>query len=123
MPRCYVYCWLVSIHDIVSTVLSQRALEMKAREVVRLTPSLIRHAQRIAKDPRAMKELEELEADISQWAGHVRYLIDATQKANLPWSKTAERLVMAAKTGEGLQTQVHNHVRLLSNTQLLTDCV
>eukprot|EP00731_Ephydatia_muelleri_P020881 Em0013g608a len=89
-----------------STPELSRALEMKAREMVRLTPSLIRHAQRIAKDPRAMKELEELEADISQWAGHVRYLIDATQKANLPWSTTAERLVMAAKTGEGLQTQI-----------------
>ena len=83
-----------------------RALEMKAREVVRLTPSLIRHAEKIARDPGAMKELEALEMDISQWAGHVRYLIDATQAANRPWSKTAERLVMAAETGKGLESQV-----------------
>ena len=82
-------------------------LKTKAREVSKLTPQVIGHAEEVARDPAGgQRQLEDLQLSSHQWAGHVSQLIEATQKANYPWSKTAERLVSAAKRGEGLETQV-----------------
>ena len=84
-------------------------LKIKAREVSKLTPQVIGHAEEVARDPlRSRQPLEDLQLSSHQWAGHVSQLIEATQKANYPWSKTAERLVSAAKTGEGLEAQVRS---------------
>lgn len=68
---------------------------------------MIEQAEAVARDPHQRHKLRDLEATSHQWAGHVKQLIDATQQANLPWSKTAERLKVAAKTEVGLQTQVN----------------
>jgi hypothetical protein len=84
-----------------------RVLKTKAREVSKLTPQVIGHAEEVARDPTGrQRQLEDLQLSSHQWAGHVSQLIEATQKANYPWSKTAERLVSAAKRGEGLEAQV-----------------
>ena len=83
-----------------------RVLQVKASEVSKLTPTVIEHAEGLVKDPKERQRLEELQISSHQWAGHVRQLIEATQKANYPWSKTAQRLVTAAKQGEGLEAQV-----------------
>lgn len=73
----------------------------------RLTPRIIRKAQQVAtSNPQQRNKMSELDDATHQWAGQVRQLIDATQQANLPWSKTAEKLVDAAKTGVGVQAQV-----------------
>lgn len=72
----------------------------------KLTPQVIGHAEVVARDPTESHRLGDLQLTSHQWAGHVSQLIEATQKANYPWSKTAERLVMAAKRGEGLEAQV-----------------
>jgi hypothetical protein len=83
-----------------------RVLKTKAREVSKLTPQVIGHAEEVARDPTGrQRQLEDLQLSSHQWAGHVSQLIEATQKANYPWSKTAERLVSAAKRGEGLEAQ------------------
>ena len=58
-------------------------------------------------DPHQSHSVDELQVSTHQWAGHVRQLVDATQQANLPWSKTADKLVVAAKTGKGIEKQVH----------------
>lgn len=71
-----------------------------------LTPRMIEQAEEVARDPHQKRKLQELETTSHQWAGHVKQLIDATQQANLPWSKTAERLKTAAKSKVGLETQV-----------------
>lgn len=71
---------------------------------------MIVHAEDVAKDPTESHRLGELQLSSHQWAGHVSQLIEATQKANYPWSKTAERLVSAAKKGEGLEAQVRECV-------------
>ena len=68
---------------------------------------MIEQAEEVARDPRQRQNLDDLEATSHQWAGHVKQLIDATQQANLPWSKTAERLQKATKEGKAeLQKQV-----------------
>jgi hypothetical protein len=83
-----------------------KVLKTKAREVSKLTPQVIGHAEEVARDPTGrQRQLEDLQLSSHQWAGHVSQLIEATQKANYPWSKTAERLVSAAKRGEGLEAQ------------------
>ena len=71
-----------------------------------MTPQVIEQAKALARDPQQGAKVNELHAVTHQWAGHVRQLVDATQNANLPWSKTAERLVTAAKSGEALDVQV-----------------
>lgn len=78
--------------------------------MAKLTPQVIEQAEEVAKDPQQREKLNELHATTHQWAGHVRQLIDATQDANLPWSVTAEKLVIAAKSGEALETQVCEYV-------------
>ena len=78
---------------------------MEASEISKLTPRVIEQAEEVAKNPEGRK-VEELQMTMHQWAGHVRQLIDATQKANLPWSKTAEGLVTAAKRGEDMKKEV-----------------
>ena len=83
-----------------------RVLKTKASEVSKLTPQVIGHAEEVVRDPAGTRRLEELQLSSHQWAGHVGQLIEATQKANYPWSKTAERLVAAAKKGKGLEAQV-----------------
>ena len=80
---------------------------MKSSEVNLLTPRMIEQAEEVARDPRQRQNLDDLEATSHQWAGHVKQLIDATQQANLPWSKTAERLQKATKADKAeLQKQV-----------------
>lgn len=79
---------------------------MKSSEVNLLTPRMIEQAEEVARDPHERHKLHDLEATSHQWAGHVKQLIDATQQANLPWSKTAERLQKAVKSEVGLETQV-----------------
>ena len=79
---------------------------MKSSEVNLLTPRMIDQAEEVARDPQQRHKLQDLETTSHQWAGHVKQLIDATQQANLPWSKTAERLKTAAKSEVGFQTQV-----------------
>ena len=101
--RCIV-CDILSPSNV---ILLRRVLMTKAREVSKLTPQVIGHAEEVARDPAGrQRQLEDLQLSSHQWAGHVSQLIEATQKANYPWSKTAERLVSAAKRGEGLETQV-----------------
>ena len=48
-------------------------------------------------------DLEELS---EQWTGHVQTLLEASQKANMPWSRSAKRLVTSAKTRRGLDKEV-----------------
>ena len=76
-----------------------------------MTPQVIEQAKTLARDPQQGEKVNELHAITHQWAGHVRQLVDATQDANLPWSRTAEQLVMAAKSGKALEVQVckYNH--------------
>ena len=82
-------------------------LKTKAQEVNKLTPRVIGHAEEVARGPAgSQRRLEDLQLSSHEWAGHVSQLIEATQKANYPWSKTAERLVSAAKSGRGLEAQV-----------------
>ena len=81
---------------------------MKSSEVNLLTPQMIEQAEEVARDPQQRQKLDDLEATSHKWAGHVKQLIDATQQANLPWSKTAENLQKAAMTDVGLQSQVSN---------------
>lgn len=84
-----------------------RVLKVKSSEVNLLTPQMIEQAEEVAKNPHQRNKLDDLEATSHQWAGHVKQLIDATQQANLPWSKTAENLQKAAKSeDEDLQIQV-----------------
>ena len=83
-----------------------RELQTKASAVNKLTPQVIKHAEEVVRDPARSVRLGDLQLSSHQWAGHVSQLIEATQKANYPWSKTAERLVSAAKKGEGLEAQV-----------------
>ena len=85
-------------------------LKVKATEVHKLTPQVIGHAEEVARDPTESHRLGDLQLTSHQWAGHVSQLIEATQKANYPWSKTADRLVSAAKKGEGLEAQVRMHI-------------
>ena len=77
-------------------------------EVKRLTPRVIEHAEGLVQDPQETQRLQELQMSSHQWAGHVRQLIEATQKANYPWSKTADRLVAAARQGKGLDEQMRH---------------
>lgn len=51
-------------------------------------------------------QVRELQHQELSWAGHVRQLVDASQQANLPWSRSTERLVSAAKSGCGLEEEV-----------------
>ena len=84
-----------------------------------LTPRMIEQAEAVARDPRQRQKLDSLEATSHQWAGHVKQLIDATQQANLPWSKTAEGLQKATKSGKAeLQKQVCVCVCLIINGPL-----
>ena len=85
-------------------------LQTKASEVNKLTPQVIEHAEEVVRDPTRSVRLGDLQLTSHQWAGHVSQLMDATQKANYPWSKTAERLVSAAKHGEGLEAQVREEL-------------
>lgn len=84
-------------------------LQTKASEVNKLTPKVIGHAEEVVRDPTESHRLGDLQLSSHQWAGHVSQLMEATQKANYPWSKTAERLVSAAKQGKGLEAQVSLH--------------
>ena len=48
----------------------------------------------------------DLDVLVHQWTGHVRTLLDASQRANMPWSNTARRLVTSAKERSDLDTEV-----------------
>ena len=50
----------------------------------------------------------ELELLTQQWTGHVGNLIQASHDANMPWSRSARRLVSSAKTRKGLKKEVGN---------------
>ena len=72
-----------------------------------LTPHVIRRAEEIVhgvKDEEG--EDKDLDSLSQQWAGHVRTLIEASQKANMPWSQSARRLVKSAKSRKGLDKEV-----------------
>ena len=81
-----------------------RTIKTKSSQVSHLVPQVIDKAQRLARDPG--HSAGELQVSTQRWAGHVRQLVDATQQANLPWSKTASKLVTAAKTGKDIRKQV-----------------
>ena len=85
-----------------------KVLQVKMSEVKRLTPRVIEHAEGLVQDPQETQRLQELQTSSHQWAGHVCQLIEATQKANYLWSKTADRLVAAARKGEGLDEQMRH---------------
>lgn len=86
-----------------------------------MVPRIIDNAKKVASSPRQDQSLDDLQISSHQWAGHVRQLVEATQQASLPWSKTAENLVAAAKKGEDVEKQVgyllltYNTVNLLYN--------
>ncbi len=88
-----------------------RVIQTKSSEVNNLTPRLLRQADQVSKNPQQRRKKEEFQATTHLWAGHVRELINATQEANLPWSRTAEHLVRAVRTGEGLEEQVSDYTR------------
>lgn len=94
-------------------------LKVKASEVHKLTPQVIGVAEEVARDPTESHRLGDLQLTSHQWAGHVSQLIEATQKANYPWSKTAEKLVSAAKKGESLEDQVIANTTHIVSTSLL----
>ena len=74
-----------------------------------LTPKLIEQAEDMVyvDDTNARPtDLENLQLLGHQWAGHVRSLIEASQQANMPWSRTAHRLVRSAKQRKGLEKEV-----------------
>ncbi len=68
-----------------------------------MVPQVIDKAKEVAHNPAS---LNQLHISTQKWAGHVRQLVDATQKANLPWSQTADNLVSAAASGVGVNKQV-----------------
>ena len=61
--------------------------------------------------PPSPHKLQQLEASTQAWAGHVRQLIAATQRANRPWSQTAEDLVAMAEDGGGEGGRLEAQVR------------
>lgn len=72
-----------------------------------LTPKLIKQARAASRTKLDQgQQWEEFRATTQKWAGHVRDLIEATQEANLPWSQSAKKLVVAAENGESLEVQV-----------------
>ena len=82
---------------------SYRTIKSRSSKVALMVPQVIDQAEQVARDPAS---LSDLHISTQKWAGHVRQLVDATQQANLPWSRTADKLVTAAKTGEGVRKQV-----------------
>lgn len=81
-------------------------LQKESAKITQLTPILIRKAEEAALDGSSASTLEELDDIGHQWAGHVRTLITTSEKANLPWSKAAKRLVSSAKSRKGLEREV-----------------
>lgn len=88
-------------------------LQKEAAHLSVLTPKIIRQAE----DVNVVDNHEDvdgygesLQLLSHQWAGHVRSLIEASQQVNMPWSKTAHRLVRSAKTRKGLEREVTNIV-------------
>ncbi len=71
-----------------------------------MVPQVIDKAEQVAQNPAS---LNDLHLSTQKWAGHVRQLVDATQQANLPWSRTADNLVTAATTGEGVKKHVSSY--------------
>ena len=59
-----------------------------------------------------MEEEEEEEGESSlhelgqEWTGHLYKLLEASQVANMPWSRSARRLVTSAKNKRGLNKEV-----------------
>ena len=100
---------VLSVSALLCVYVLYRVLRVKSEEVKRLTPRIIEQAQQVAAYPERRKVVGQLDDTTHQWVGHVGQLIDATQQANLPWSKTAERLADAAKAGIGVQTQVRRN--------------
>ena len=84
-------------------------LHKESAKISQLTPQLIRKAQETAlqQDPGG-EQAGELDIISHQWAGHVRTLIEASQKANLPWSRIAGRLVSSARQRRGVEKEVSN---------------
>ena len=83
-------------------------LQEKSARLAHLTPQIIRQAKLKAqgKTNKVGGATEDLDLMVHQWAGHVRSLLDASQKANQPWSHTARRLVTSAKKRKGLNKEV-----------------
>ena len=85
-----------------------RTLQKESARLQQLTPQLIRKAKESAyhAHPDHGDKAKELEVLSHQWVGHVRALIDASQQANLPWTRTSRRLVHSARSRKGLEKQV-----------------
>lgn len=88
---------------------NSRVLRTKSSEVSKLTPRILDQASLVSRHPQHQHQREEFQAVTHQWAGNVRDLINATQQANLPWSRRADQLVDAAENNEGLDLQVSLH--------------
>lgn len=88
----------------------RRVLRTKSSEVAKLTPRILDQAALVSRNPHRQQQKEEFQAVTHLWAGNVRDLINATQQANLPWSRRAEQLVDAAENKDGLDLQVSPYV-------------
>ena len=77
---------------------------MESARLSYLTPQLIRKAKQTVQD--GGQDFTDLENLSHQWAGHVRTLLNASQKANMPWSQLAGRLVSSARKRKGLEKEV-----------------
>lgn len=83
-----------------------RVIQTKSSEIAKLTPRILSQADLVSRNPQLRQPREEFQASTHQWAGNVRDLINAMQQANLPWSRRADQLLEAARTGQGLESQV-----------------
>ena len=96
-----------------------RTIKTKSSQVTHLVPQVIDKAERLARDP--SRSEGELQVSTQMWAGHVQQLVGATQQANLPWSKTASKVVKAARTGKDIRKQVRQSVQMILLVQLQLD--
>ena len=114
--------WLLSVCLSLSLCLSLflslppllSTLQKESTYLKQLTPQLIRKAKESAQQTDHRDKAKELEVLSHQWVGHVRALIDASQQANLPWSRMSRRLVHSARSRKGLEKQVCEFVQMLA---------
>lgn len=86
-------------------------MNKQSAKITHLTPRIIKKAEEVINRQGEEEEEEESDEDdleelSEQWTGHVQNLLEASQKANMPWSRSAKRLVTSAKTRRGLDKEV-----------------
>jgi hypothetical protein len=89
-----------------------QALSKESAMLNYLTPRVIKKAEEVLHNDDDNVELKEgLELLVQQWAGHVHKLMETTYDVNMPWSRSARRLVSSAKTRKGLKKEI-SHINM-----------